>query len=75
MADCDAARDKALLDIVDRGAKVVAAVQTFTCLETGLFVTNALKEKMAPTSVFALWARLTAAQWAGFIKESSMRRM
>jgi ABC-type glycerol-3-phosphate transport system substrate-binding protein len=45
MADCDAARTKALSAGVDRGEKVGSAAQNFTCLETGLFIADALKNK------------------------------
>lgn len=45
MADCDAARDSALKNGVDRGERVGTASSSFTPLETGLFIADALKIK------------------------------
>lgn len=45
IADCDAARDGALNCPVERGETVGQATDNFTCLETGLFIADALREK------------------------------
>jgi ABC-type glycerol-3-phosphate transport system substrate-binding protein len=45
MAGCDAARDSALSAGVDRGEPVGSAEENFTCLQTGLFIADALKNK------------------------------
>ena len=45
IADCDAARDGALKGSVERGEVVAQASDNFTCLETGLFIADALREK------------------------------
>lgn len=42
---CDAARTGALNTAVDRGETVGQAADNFTCLETGLFIADALREK------------------------------
>ena len=44
-ADCDAARTKALSAGIDRGQRVGSAKENFTCLQTGLFIADALRDK------------------------------
>lgn len=43
--DCDSARLKALTDGIDRGEVIATASGNFTCLETGLFIADVLKNK------------------------------
>ena len=45
IADCDAARDGALNSSVNRGEVIGYASADFTCLETGLLIADALREK------------------------------
>jgi ABC-type glycerol-3-phosphate transport system substrate-binding protein len=45
IADCDAARTGALHSPVDRGPAAGQASDNFTCLETGLFIADALRAK------------------------------